>query len=119
MDFTTIIIMAVVASVVLPLFGWLVWWLFVFFVVRAAFRNAARALDQALPEIERLIASASEAQHVHPGQAVVGGAQILTMLMSAHTQMAQMDHLSRQMYETRIEGLAGQASSLGLDVNLS
>lgn len=107
------IIAIMVIGVVISAAVWLLWIGFMFFAARAAVRGVQRGQEQLVSELERML-----------GQLPAGGfsqlpaqrqQQLIAMLMQAHTQISQLNDLSRARYENRVGDLMGMASSAGID----
>ena len=103
----------IVISVIVTVCGWLFWIAVMFFIARAAMRGARAGLDQLMPELERMLGQLPNGgfQQLDPQRQQ----QLVGMLMQAQNQMAQMNNLSRQRYETRVGDLMGMAASAGID----
>jgi uncharacterized membrane protein len=119
--FWVLIIGAGILSVLGPLF-----WVIVAIVIGRKAANSANMalgygtseLDQLLIQLDQLVRAANanaagmpSGQQLSPQQQL----QFQQMLMQAQNQMAQLDNLSQQRYETRISGLTGYAAANGLD----
>jgi len=108
-----LIVLFIIAAVVLPLLGWLVWIVFFVWLAKLGLGAAERQMNAVLRNLEPALRQASEngIDQLDAGTQ----AQIMSMLMQARTQMSQMDDLSRQRYDARMGDLMGMAASAGID----
>lgn len=118
-----VIIVAVAAASIV---GPLIWIGVVAFFAKKSL-DAAEGLGLANPQLDAILmqlealmraAAASQGQPGLPSTPQMTPQQQMqfqTMLMQAQNQMAQLDDLSRQRYETSMAGLQGYAAANGLD----
>lgn len=129
-------IILIIAVPIISVLGWIVWMVVIGFIAKKSFEAASTSktigglgggigygeFDALLAQLDQAMRVASAGQ----GGPAAGGEglqnlspqqqlQIQTMMMSAQNQMAQMDTLGRQRYETRMADLSGMAANAGLD----
>jgi hypothetical protein len=126
----------IIGGAVLSILGPLFWIVFAIFLANKASDVASVSsglgtfgagygnfeLDTLLAQLDQMTrrANAGAAQGLPgaaPGQQLTPQQQLefQTMLMKAQNQMAQLDNLSQQRYETKMSGLTGYAAANGLD----
>ncbi len=126
----------IIAVPIISVVGWLFWVLVVGFAAKKTYdavssSNMAGAfgagvgsgdLNAMLAQLDQMLRASAGAssgrggsgaglKNMSPEQQL----RIQTMLMQAQNQMAQMNALSRQRYETRMADLSGMAASAGID----
>lgn len=134
MDLETWFFILIIVGPILTVLGWLFWVGVVALIAKNAFGGTANSntrgfggeagygqMDSLFVQLNQALRAASAGhgargastglQNLPPKQQL----QIQNMLMRAQNQMAQMDALSRQRYETRMGDLTGMAASAGID----
>jgi hypothetical protein len=106
-------ILFIIAAVVLPIIGGIVWLLIYFFAAKTVISAAERQFQQTLPNLEAMLSQIPTGgfSQLDPQQQN----QITMMLMQANRQMSQLDDLSRQQYDVSVGNLMGMAAEAGID----
>jgi hypothetical protein len=125
MDFFTLIIIAVVLSII----GGILWWVAVIWLGVKVFKAVSRQMDAELKQINQLIQQAAASQAAArqaprtsqsapgvPGVPPALAQQIALRMFNAQRELNQLDDLRRQAYETRVASMQSQVASLGIDV---
>jgi len=106
-----IVIFIVIAA--LTFIGSIIWYLFITFVAVRTMRIAYKSLDQLFPKLEHEL---KEIPNMPVDLQNARHAQIFNEIMQARNQMAQLDHRSRQRYESKLYDLMNMASNMGIDI---
>ncbi|NIM12807.1 MAG: hypothetical protein GTO45_11935 [Candidatus Aminicenantes bacterium] len=111
MDFVFIIF---IASIVLPIVSWVVWFFFIRWIVenRNTISSATRGFDEQLLELEQFLYDFEALSKQKKNQMKP---EILSMFMQANNQLNQLAGIHRQQYELRVSELQGMAANAGID----
>jgi hypothetical protein len=120
------LLLLVLLAPIASLIGWLFWIGIIALAAKAALDGNAMSsrgggdFETLLTQIDRALRAATPQR---PGTGGFDGTnlspqqqlQLQNMMMKAQSQMAQMDALSRERYDTRVADLTSMAASAGID----